>query len=74
MAAGKRKCVRSPAKMTSCRDNLVLATGAKQSRDLLLTLPVAGSALLPRFADKLMLSGEVLAVGGVAEVSAVSFA
>jgi hypothetical protein len=48
--------------------NLVLATGAKQSRDLLLTLPVAGDALLPRFADKLMLSGEVLAVRGVAEV------
>jgi hypothetical protein len=31
--------------------------------------PVAGEALLPRFADKLMLSGEVLAAGGAAEVA-----
>src|SRR6478672_10232998 len=48
--------------------NLVLATGAEQSRDPLYAQPVVGEALLPRFADKLMLSGEVLAAGGAAEV------
>jgi cation diffusion facilitator CzcD-associated flavoprotein CzcO len=49
--------------------NLVLATGAEQSCDPLYARPVAGEALLPRFADKLMLSGEVLAAGGAAEVA-----
>ncbi|MDQ2803009.1 MAG: aminotransferase DegT, partial [Pseudomonadota bacterium] len=46
----------------------VLATGAEQCRDTLHTLAVAGETLLPRFAGKLILSGEVLAAGGAAQV------
>jgi hypothetical protein len=49
--------------------NLVLATGGRQTREDLHMRSVAGRSLLPRFSEKLMLSGEVLACGGVSEVS-----
>lgn len=42
----------------------VLATGATQRLDDLAAIPVAGSPLLPEFADKLLLSGEVLGHSG----------
>ncbi|NRR31511.1 6-phosphogluconolactonase [Oxalobacteraceae bacterium] len=49
---------------------LVLATGAAQSRAALAQLPVAGQPLLPRFAGKTMLSGELLGQGGAALLAA----
>jgi hypothetical protein len=49
--------------------NLVLATGAAQNRAPLYAQPVAGEALLPRFANKLMLSGEVLDAGGASQIA-----
>jgi hypothetical protein len=49
-------------------NNLVLATGGQQTYEPLHRKPVAGQPLLPRFADKLMLSGQALAHGGVAEI------
>jgi hypothetical protein len=48
---------------------LVLATGGRQAREHLHLRPVAGRPLLPRFSEKLMLSGEILAHGGASEVS-----
>lgn len=47
--------------------NIVLASGAEESRDILARMPVAGELLLPRFASKLLLSSEILAEGGAAE-------
>jgi hypothetical protein len=49
--------------------HLVLATGAEQSRDALNTVSVAGETLLPRFDDKLLLSGEALAVDGPGSIA-----
>jgi hypothetical protein len=57
--------LRSPVGETELQSrNLVLATGAMETRAPLLELPVAGKPLLPRFSHKLMLSGEVLSNGG----------
>jgi hypothetical protein len=47
---------------------ILLATGGLQNRDILFTTPVAGRPLLPDFADRLMLSSEVLGLGGANEV------
>ncbi len=55
----------SGGSMTVTARKAVLATGATQRRDDLAAIPVAGSPLLPEFADKLLLSGEVLGHGGV---------
>ncbi len=49
--------------------HVVLATGAEQCRDALHAVPVAGKPLLPRFAGKLLLSGEAIAAGGAAEIT-----
>lgn len=51
--------------MTVAARRAVLATGATQRLDDLASLPVAGSPLLPDFAGKLLLSGEVLGHGGI---------
>ena len=57
----KRHCVRPPASTTSYRATSCSPPVLNKAADPLYARPVAGEALLPRFADKLMLSGEVLA-------------
>ncbi|SHN12147.1 hypothetical protein SAMN05192549_104448 [Duganella sacchari] len=49
--------------------SLILATGATQSLPHLEHATVAGKALLPRFADKTVLSGDLLSHGGTALLS-----
>lgn len=49
-------------------DQILLATGATQSRGDLAAIAVAGAPLLPEFDASLMLSGEVLGQGGAAAI------
>ncbi len=51
--------------LTVTASKAVLATGATQRLDDLASIPVAGSPLMPEFAGKLLLSGEVLGHGGL---------
>lgn len=51
-------------------DTLILATGGAQGRERLASEHVAGRPLLPTHADRLLLSDEILRLGGVARVRA----
>ena len=51
---------------TIVSDNLVLATGGRQDRHTLDGVSVAGAPLLQHYEKKLMLSGDLLATGGLA--------